>query len=102
MISDLEFEAGVGFDLGLGYDFRNIRVEATWDRITSGSAECGNDVLEEDTSVDGYHASIYYDFKNSSKWTPFIVGSLGIVNADVDGDDARSLYYGIRGELRGK
>ena len=29
-------------------------------------------------------------------WTPFIVGSLGIVNADEDGDDASTLYYGIQ------
>ncbi len=96
MIYDVEFDASVGFDLGLGYDFGNIRVETTWDRITSGGAEFGDNDLDEDTTVDSYQASIYYDFENSSKWTPFIVGSLGFVNADVDGDDASSLYYGIQ------
>ena len=96
MSSDLEFDAGVGFDLGLGYDFVNIRVEETWDRITSGGAEFGDNDLDEHATVDGYQASIYNDFENSSKWTPFIVESLGIVNADVDGDDASSLYCGIQ------
>ena len=91
MSSDLEFDATVGFDLGLGYDFGNIRDEATWDRITSGGAEFGDNDLDEDATVDGYQASIYYDVENSSKWTPFIFGSLGFVNADVDGDDASPL-----------
>ena len=94
---DLEFDAGVGFDLGLGYDFGNIRLEATWDRITSGGAEVVGIDIDQDTTVDGYLASIYYDFENSSKWTPFIGGSLGAVNADVDGEDASSFYYGIQG-----
>ena len=93
----IEFDAGVGFDLGLGYDFGDIRLEATWDRLTSeGGSVAGIDV-DSDTTVDGYLASIYYDFENSSKWTPFIGGSLGAVNAEVDGEDASSFYYGIQG-----
>ena len=59
MSSDLEFDASVGFDLGLGYDFGNIRVESTWERITSGGAEFGDNDLDEDTTVDGYQEPIY-------------------------------------------
>ena len=95
--SDIEFDGGVGFDLGLGYDFGKIRVEATWDRITSGGGEFANIDLDDDTTVDGYLASIYFDFDNSSKWTPFVGGSLGTVNVDVEGEDASSFYYGIQG-----
>ena len=58
MSSDLVFDAGAGFDLALGYDFGNICVQATWDRITSGGAEFGDYDLDEDTTVDGYQASI--------------------------------------------
>ena len=94
---DIEFDAGVGFDLGLGYDFGNIRLEATWDRLTSGGATVVGLNIDSDTTVDGYLASIYYDLENSSKWTPFIGGSLGTVNADVEGEDASSFYYGVQG-----
>ena len=94
---DLEFDAGIGFDLGLGYDFGNIRLEATWDRITSDGGNFGNTKLSDDTTVDGFLASIYYDFESSSKWTPFIGGSIGTVNADVNGEDDSSLYYGVQG-----
>lgn len=95
--SDFKFDAGVGFDLGLGYDFGDIRIEATWDRITSGGYGLGSEKLNKDTTIDGYLASIYYDFENSSKWTPFIGGSLGTVNTDVNGEDASSFYYGAQG-----
>ena len=74
--SDIEFDAGVGFDLGLGYDFGKIRLEATWDRINSGDSEFDGADLDEDFTVNGYLASVYYDFENSSKWTPFIGGFL--------------------------
>ena len=93
----IKFDSGVGFDLGLGYDFGNIRLEATWDRITSTGGKVAGVEVDEDTTVNGYLASIYYDFDNSSKWTPFIGGSLGSVNAEVGGEDASSFYYGIQG-----
>ena len=93
---DIEFDGGLGFDLGIGYDFGNIRLEATWDRITSNGGDVGNIPVDEDTIVDGYLASVYYDFENSSKWTPFIGGSIGTVNADVGGEDASSMYFGAQ------
>ena len=93
---DIEFDGGLGFDLGIGYDFGNIRLEATWDRITSNGGEVGDIDVDADSTIDGYLASIYYDFENSSKWTPFVGGSLGSVNADIDGEDASSFYYGAQ------
>ena len=48
MISNLVLNAAVSFDLGLGFDFGNIRIEATWDRITSGGAEFGDNDLDKD------------------------------------------------------
>ena len=93
----IKFDSGVGFDLGLGYDFGNIRLEATWDLITSGGGKVAGVEVDDDTTVNGYLASIYYDFDNSSKWTPFIGGSLGSVNAEVGEEDASSFYYGVQG-----
>ena len=93
---DIEFDGGLGFDLGIGYDFGNIRLEATWDRIVSNGGDVGNIPVDEDSTVDGYLASVYYDFENSSKWTPFIGGSIGAVNADVGGEDASSMYFGAQ------
>lgn len=98
--SDLKFDGGVGFDLGLGYDFgKNFRVEATWDRTNSGGAELAGISIDADTVVNSYLASVYYDFDNSSKWTPFLGGSIGSVSADVDGETASSLMYGLQGGL---
>lgn len=96
--SNLEFDGGLGFDLGLGYDFgNNWRLEATWDRANSGGATLGSITINADTAVNSYLASVYYDFDNSSKWTPFLGGSLGSVNAEVDGDTASGLMYGVQG-----
>ena len=30
--SDIEFEVGLGLDLGFGYDFGKTRIEGNWDR----------------------------------------------------------------------
>ena len=54
--SDLTFDGGIGFDLGVGYDFGKLRVEATWDRATSGEIEWIT-TSDADTTVDSYLAS---------------------------------------------
>ena len=95
--ADLGFDGGVNFDLGLGYDFgNNLRLEATWDRAISSGTTFGSLSFADDTTVDGFLASAYYDFDNNSKWTPFLGGSVGTVNADVNGESASSFYYGIQ------
>ena len=93
--SDLTFDGGIGFDLGVGYDFGKARVEATWDRATSGELEwqITDDV---DTTVDSYLASLYYDIENKSKWTPFIGASIGSATAEVDDADDSSFTYGVQ------
>jgi len=93
--SDLTFDSGIGFDLGVGYDFGKLRVEATWDRATSGEIEWLT-TSDADTTVDSYLASLYFDIETESKWTPFLGASIGSATAEIDDADDSSFTYGIQ------
>ena len=93
----VNFDEGVGFDIGLGYDFgNNWRLEATWDRVVSPGTTTAGRTGNVDTIFDGFLASAYYDFDNDSKWTPYLGGSVGTVDIEIDGGNADSFYYGIQ------
>ncbi len=98
----IEPDSGVALDLGVGYDFGdNFRVEATWDRMASpggNRTDTGN--YDNDTTVDSYLASLYYDFDSSSKWSPFVGLSVGSTTASIGGvtgdNEDTSFSYGVQ------
>ena len=97
--SDVEFDSGMNYEIGLGYDFGQTRIEASWERSQSDGVSWLGGKLDADSKIDSFLGSIIYDFENDSKWTPFAGASLGSTSIDVEGDNAASFSYGIQGGL---
>ena len=93
--SDIEFDSGLGLDLGVGYDFGKTRIEGNWVRGQSdGTTWLGFDI-ETDTTIDSLMASVYYDFREDKLWSPFIGASIGSSSVDVDGASETGFSYGF-------
>ena len=93
--SDIEFETGLGLDLGYGYDFGKTRVEGTWVRGQSDKTSWLGYTVKADTTIDSIMGSIYYDFREDKQWSPFIGASLGATSVDFDGASDSGFSYGI-------
>ena len=93
--SDIEFETGLGLDLGYGYDFGKTRIEGTWVRGQSDKTSWLGYTVKSDTTIDSIMGSIYYDFREDKQWSPFIGASLGATNVDFDGASDSGFSYGI-------
>ena len=92
---DLEFDAGLGLDIGYGYDFGKTRIEANWVRGQSDGTSLLGFTVETDSTIDSLIGSIYRDFRESKTWSPFIGASIGTTNADIDGFSDSGFTYGI-------
>ena len=93
--SDIKFEAGLGFDIGYGYDFGSVRLEGTWVRGQSDKTSWLGYSIQTDSQIDSFLGSIYYDFRESKKWSPFIGASFGGTKADIDGFSDSGSTYGL-------
>ena len=71
-------DKGFNSELGFGYDFGNdIRAEFTWERSDLPSITILGLTLPADASTDSFLLSLYRDFSNNTKLTPFIGAGLG-------------------------
>ncbi len=93
--SDIEFETGLGLDVGLGYDFGKTRVEGTWVRGQSDKTSWLGYTVKLDSTIDSIMGSVYYDFREDKQWSPFIGASLGATSVDFDGASDSGFSYGI-------
>ena len=93
--SDIEFETGLGLDLGYGYDFGKTRIEGTWVRGQSDKTSWLGYTVKADTTIDSFMGSIYYDFREDKQWSPFVGASLGSTNVDFDGASDSGFSYGV-------
>ena len=93
--SDIEFETGLGLDIGFGYDFGKTRVEGTWVRGQSDKTSWLGYTVKADSTIDSIMGSLYYDFREDKQWSPFIGASLGTTNVDFDGASDSGFSYGI-------
>ena len=93
--SDIEFDPGLGLDIGLGYDFGRTRLEASWVRGQSDKVAWLGYSIESDSRIDSVLASYYYDFQDDKKWSPFIGASIGSTNVEIDGIEDSGFTYGI-------
>tara|TARA_B100000965_G_scaffold402721_1_gene429286 strand:+ start:1651 stop:2235 length:585 start_codon:yes stop_codon:yes gene_type:complete len=93
--SDIEFEADLGLDIGIGYDFGRTRLEASWVRGQSEKVTWPGYSIEPDSRIDSVLASYYYDFQDDKKWSPFIGASIGSTNVEIDGVEDSGFTYGI-------
>ena len=93
--SDIEFDAGLGLDIGIGYDFGRTRLEASWVRGQSDGVSWLGYSIESDSRIDSVLASYYYDFQDDKQWSPFIGASIGSTNVDIDGVEDNGFTYGF-------
>jgi len=88
-----EYDTGFGFAAALGYDFGPARAEAEvgyrihdYDKVGASGQEkvnAGGDVTGWDFMVNGY-----YDFENTTSFTPYIGGGIGAAILDSSGVNA--------------
>ena len=93
--SDIEFDSGLGLDLGYGYDFGNIRLEATWVRGQSEKVSWVGYTIQADSRIDSILGSIYRDFREDKRWSPFIGASIGSTLVDLDGAEDSGFTWGV-------
>ena len=81
----LDLGGGFSGDVGVGYDFGVVRAELTYgysraslNGLSAGTAFTNN--VSGAINKNDVLASLYYDFENNSRWTPYIGGGIGYTN----------------------
>ncbi|MCP9860565.1 porin family protein [Cyanobium sp. Cruz-8D1] len=96
----LDLGGGFSGDVGVGYDFGALRAELTYGYSSASLNAVGaaspigfgafglvpftNNVSGRVNKND-LLASVYYDFENNSRWTPYIGGGIGYTNISTPG-----------------
>ena len=93
--SDIEFDTGLGLDLGWGYDFGTTRAELTWSRGAASGARWSGFASDEDTTINSIVGSYYWDFRNGKKWSPFIGPSLAFTSIESGGESESTTAWGL-------
>ena len=81
-------EGGGGIEVGLGYDFGNIRTDVTYSQtsyeVNSVSGTKGSNSMsatsitgDKDADVSTLLFNAYWDFENNSRFTPYVGGGIG-------------------------
>lgn len=85
---NIEYDTGLAFGLAVGYDFGNTRVEgeiAYQKNDFNKMSLLGVDVdLTGDVTLLSLLVNGYYDFANSSVFTPYISGGLGFAKVEIN------------------
>ena len=92
---DIEFDTGLGLDLGWGYDFGTTRAEVTWSRGGATGTEWEGWTDDEDTTINSIVASYYWDFRNGKKWSPFIGPSLATTTIEHNDESETATSWGL-------
>ena len=93
--SDIEFDTGLGLDLGFGYDFGTTRAEVTWSRGAASGATWQGFASEEDTTINSIVASYYWDFRNGKKWSPFVGPRIASTSIESGGETETAAAWGL-------
>ena len=94
--SDIEFDSGANFEIGVGYDLGKTRLETTWERSNSQGASWLGYSIDSKAIANSFLASVIYDFENNSRWTPFAGVSIGSSNVEINNENASSITYGVQ------
>lgn len=83
--STSELKTGYGLNIGAGYNFDPVRIEAElgYKKADVDNFKSGNVIstgIGSDSRIASYMINAYYDFKNNSKFTPFAGIGLGALN----------------------
>jgi len=91
----MEFDPGLSFDLGFGYDFGSTRIEGTWIRSLSNGGLDRGIGFTTDSTIDSLHMSAFYDFRSSKKWSPFVGLTLGSTKLEHKNFSDTGFSYGL-------
>ena len=92
----ISVDESFNFEIGLGYDFGNdIRAELTWDKNYLSSLTSQGITVNTDASYDSVLVSVYKDFSNESKVTPFIGAGIGSTSVNGAGAVDSAFTYGF-------
>tara|TARA_B100000945_G_scaffold297400_1_gene276443 strand:+ start:265 stop:837 length:573 start_codon:yes stop_codon:yes gene_type:complete len=94
--NDIEFDSGLNYEIGVGYDFGKTRIEASWERSNSNDVSWTEISIADDATAGSFLASVIYDFENDSRWAPFVGASIGTTTFDVDDNSDSSFSYGVQ------
>lgn len=83
----VEYDAGFGFNVTVGYDFQPARLEFEFgykqnDLNKAYVAGVGRKVSNADITVMSYMVNALYDFKANSPLTPYAGVGIGLINGD--------------------
>lgn len=85
---NLESDPGLALGAAVGYAFENIRIEGeiAWQKNDFDKANPWGRELELDGDISSlaFLLNAYYDFRNSSAFTPFVTAGIGMARIDVD------------------
>jgi opacity protein-like surface antigen len=89
MTVDIESDAGLALGVAVGYGFANntrIEGEISYQKndLDKGSVWGFDTALTGDTSSLAFLLNGYYDFKNTSPFTPFITAGIGMAKVEVN------------------
>ena len=103
-----QFNTGFSGEVGLGYDFGDIRTELTYihnnqslrdvnSRLIQETVtpELNNKINSSRTSQDSVFISLYYDFPCESKAKPYIGGGIGYTNVHWAAFDSSGFDYAL-------
>ena len=74
-----QFEPGFSGEIGVGYDFGDLRTEFTYNSTTNELAGTGGGV---DVDINSFLLSAAYDWRADKKWQPYI--ALGVGSSTID------------------
>ncbi len=92
-----EFDTGLAFGAALGYDFNRFRAEGEISYQKNDIDKIGSPGVILDATGDAKALSFlingYYDFINSSAFTPYISAGIGFAQVEFNDLDIRSLGF---------
>ncbi len=74
---EIEFETGLTGDIGIGYDFGNVRTELSYNKVQSPVDNIQNINSEIGAHISSVFLSASYDWRAEKKWQPYITAGIG-------------------------
>lgn len=88
--------SSIGAALALGYSFTfPMRAELEWNMHSQSEDKnkvSGHSKLTSNIGIQTIFANVYYDFRNTSSFTPYVGAGLGLAVVDFEGSSTPSTY----------
>ena len=82
----IKFEYGGLWDVGVGYDFGDIRAEISYDETTQNVDTVQGFDAATQVKSRSIFATAYYDFRSAKKWQPYV--GVGIGSSEIEASTA--------------